>query len=217
LIVGIAGEEIGLFRTSQLSGELIASLEEQSNRAFERAVTILTLMMISKALGITVAELQRGLKRRVEEGGGGRRGDVFEEIRFTAGNIMSPMKQIATTIISVSCLLGLLFIAPSALAKKAKPKSRTSQTPLAKTDATFQNDTRAALRDITTELKTKVTQDELKAIGDDLKKVEQKADETAVEVRIGMLVGAAIAVVLGVLIYRLFSRIVPDSGKLSIT
>ncbi len=38
LIVGIAGEGIGLFRTSQLSGELIASLEEQSNRAFERAV-----------------------------------------------------------------------------------------------------------------------------------------------------------------------------------
>jgi hypothetical protein len=45
---------------------------------------------------------------------------VFEEIRFTAGNIMSPMKQIATTIISVSCLLGLLFIAPSALAKEGE-------------------------------------------------------------------------------------------------
>jgi ABC-type transport system involved in cytochrome bd biosynthesis fused ATPase/permease subunit len=142
---------------------------------------------------------------------------VFEEIRLTAGNIMSPMKQIATTIIFVSCLLGLLFIAPSALAKRAKPKSRTSQTAAPKTDATFQNDTRAALRDITTELKAKVTQDDLKAIRDHLEKVEQKADETAVEVRIVMLVGAAIAVVLGVLIYRLFSKIVPDSGKPSIT
>jgi hypothetical protein len=29
--------------------------------------TILTLMMISRALGITVAELLRGLERRVEE------------------------------------------------------------------------------------------------------------------------------------------------------
>jgi tetrahydromethanopterin S-methyltransferase subunit G len=141
---------------------------------------------------------------------------VFEEIRFTTGNIMSPMK-IASSLISLSCILGLLFIAPSALAKRAKPKSRTSQTTGAKTDATFQNDTKAALRDITAELKTKVTQDDLKAIRDDLKKVEQKADETAVEVRIGMLVGAAIAIVLGVLIYRLFSRIRPDSGELSIT
>src|SRR5579864_5835136 len=126
------------------------------------------------------------------------------------------MKQIATTIISVSCMLGLLFIAPSALAKKTKPKSRTSQTAAAKTDATFQNDTRAALRDINAELKAKVTQDDLKAIRDDLKKVEQKADETAVEVRIVMLVGAGIAIVLGVLIYRLFSRM-QDSDKLSIT
>jgi hypothetical protein len=30
--------------------------------------TILTLMMVSRALGITVAELQRGMERRVEEG-----------------------------------------------------------------------------------------------------------------------------------------------------
>jgi tetrahydromethanopterin S-methyltransferase subunit G len=172
-------------------------------------------MMISRALGIS-AELLRGLEKRLRRGGGERRGDCFREIRFTAGNIMSPMKQIATTIISISCILGLLFIAPSALAKKARPKSRTSQTPVAKTDATFQNETRAALRDITTELKTKVTQDDLKGIRDDLKKVEQKADETALEVRIGMLVGAAIAVVLGVLIYRLFSRMA-DSGELSIT
>jgi ABC-type transport system involved in cytochrome bd biosynthesis fused ATPase/permease subunit len=142
---------------------------------------------------------------------------VFEEIRFTAGNIMSPMKQIATTIISVSCLLGLLFIAPSGLAKKARPRSGASKTVVANPNTKFQNDTNAALRDITTELKTKVTQDDLKAIRDDLKKVEQKADETAVEVRIVMLVGAAIAVVLGVLIYRLFSRIGSDSGELSIT
>jgi tetrahydromethanopterin S-methyltransferase subunit G len=142
---------------------------------------------------------------------------VFEEIRFTAGNIMSPMKQIATTIISVSCLLGLLFIAPSALAKRAKTKSGASKTAVANLNVKFENDTKAALRDITGELKTKLTQDDLKSIRDDLKKVEQKADETAFEVRIGMLVGAAIAVVLGVLIYRLFSRIVPDSGKLSIT
>jgi ABC-type transport system involved in cytochrome bd biosynthesis fused ATPase/permease subunit len=142
---------------------------------------------------------------------------VFEGIRFAAGNIMSPMKQIATTIISVSCLLGLLFIAPSALAKKAKAKSGTSKTAVANPKVKFQNDTNAALRDITTELKAKLTQDDLKAIRDDLRKVEQKADETAVEVRIVMLVGAGIAVVLGVLIYRLFSRIAPDSGKLSIT
>jgi len=130
----------------------------------------------------------------------------FEEIRFTAGNIMSPMKQIATTIISVSCLLGLLFIAPSALAKKAKPKSGASKTAAANQDAKFQNDTNAALRDINSELKNKLTQDDLKAIRDDLKRVEQKADETAFEVRIAMLVGAAIAILLGVLIYRLFSR-----------
>ena len=137
---------------------------------------------------------------------------VFEEIRFTAGNIMSPMKQIASSIISVSCILGLLFIEPSALAKRAKPKSGASKTAVANPNVKFE----AALRDITAELKAKVTQDDLKAIRDDLKKVEQKADETAFEVRIGMLVGAAIAVVLGVLIYRLFSRM-PDSGELSIT
>jgi len=119
---------------------------------------------------------------------------------------MSPMKQIATTIISVSCLLGLLFIAPSALAKKAKPKSGASKTAAANQDAKFQNDTNAALRDINSELKNKLTQDDLKAIRDDLKRVEQKADETAFEVRIAMLVGAAIAILLGVLIYRLFSR-----------
>jgi len=141
---------------------------------------------------------------------------VFEEIRLTARNIMSPIKQIATTIISVSCLLGLLVIAPSALAKKGK-SSRASKTAVANPNTKFQNDTNAALREITGELKTKLTQDDLKGIKDDLKKVEQKADETAFEVRIAMLVGAAIAVVLGVLIYRLFSRIVPDSGKLSIT
>jgi hypothetical protein len=141
---------------------------------------------------------------------------VFEEARFTAGNIMSPMK-LASTIISVSCILGLLFIEPSALAKRAKPKSRTSQTAVANPNVKFENDTRAALRDITTELKTKVTQDDLKGIRDDLKKVEQKADETAFEVRIGMLAGAGIAIVLAVLIYRLFSRIVPDSDRLSIT
>ena len=128
------------------------------------------------------------------------------------------MKQIVTTVVSVSCLLGLLFIAPSALAKKAKPKSGASKTAAANPNTKFQNDTNAALRDITAELKTKLTQDDLKAIRDDLKKVEQKADETAFEVRIAMMVGAAIALVLGVLIYRLFSRIVPDSGKsLSIT
>jgi hypothetical protein len=40
LIVGIAGEGLGLFRTSQLSGELIASLEEQSNQTFERAIKV---------------------------------------------------------------------------------------------------------------------------------------------------------------------------------
>jgi tetrahydromethanopterin S-methyltransferase subunit G len=140
---------------------------------------------------------------------------VFDEIRFTAGIIMSPMK-LASTIIFVSCILGLLFIAPSAQAKKARPKSGASKTAAVKRDGTFQNDTRAALRDINAELKAKVTQDDLKAIRDDLKKVEQKADETAVEVRIGMLVGAAIAIVLGVLIYRLFSRM-QDSDKLSIT
>jgi ABC-type transport system involved in cytochrome bd biosynthesis fused ATPase/permease subunit len=127
------------------------------------------------------------------------------------------MKQIATPIIFVSCLLGLLLIAPSALAKKARPKSGASKTSAANPNVKFQNDTNAALREVTAELKTKVTQDDLKGIRDDLKKVEQKADETAVEVRIAMLVGAGIAVVLGVLIYRLFSRIVPDSGKLSIT
>jgi ABC-type transport system involved in cytochrome bd biosynthesis fused ATPase/permease subunit len=143
---------------------------------------------------------------------------VFEEIRFTAGNIMSPMKQIATTIISFSCILGLLLIEPSALAKRAKPKSGASKAAAAKTDATFQNDTKAALRDITTELKAKVTQDDLKAIRDDLRKVEQKADQTAVEVRIVMLVGVGIAIVLGVFIYRMSSRITPESGKpLSIT
>ena len=130
---------------------------------------------------------------------------------------MSPMKQIATTIIPVLCLLGLLIIASSALAKKAKPKSRASKTAVTNPNTKFENDTKAALRDITGELKTKLTQDDLKGIRDDLKKVGQKADETAFEARIGMLVGAAIAVVLGVLIYRLFSRIVPDSGKLSIT
>ena len=141
---------------------------------------------------------------------------VFEEIRFTAGNIMSPMK-LATTIISVSCILGLLFIEPSALAKRAKPKSGASKTAAANPNVKFENDTKAALRDITTELKAKVTQDDLKAIRDDLRKVEQKADETAVEVRIVMLVGAGIAIVLGVFIYRLFSRM-PDSGEaLSIT
>ena len=143
---------------------------------------------------------------------------VFEEIRLTARNIMSPMKQIATTIISVSCLLGLLFIAPSALAKRAKPKSGASKTAAANQDAKFQNDTKAALQDINSQLKNKLTQDDLKAIRDDLKKVEQRADETAFEVRIGMLVGAAIAVVLGVFIYRLSSRIRPESGEnLSIT
>jgi len=126
------------------------------------------------------------------------------------------MKQTARTVISIWCLLGLLVIAPPALAKKAKA-SRASKTAVANPNAKFQNDTNAALRDITGELKTKLTQDDLKGIRDDLKKVEQKADETAFEVRIGMLVGAAIAVVLGVLIYRLFSRIAPDSGRLSIT
>jgi len=74
------------------------------------------------------------------------------------------------------------------------------------------------LREITGELKTKLTQDDLKGIKDDLKKVEQKADETALEVRIAMLVGAGIAVALGVFIYLLFSRIRLDSGEtLSIT
>ena len=130
---------------------------------------------------------------------------------------MSPMKQIATTIISVSCLLSLLFIAPSALAKKARP-SRTSKTAAANPNVKFQNNTNAALREITGELKTKLTQDDLKGIKDDLKKVEQKADETALEVRIAMLVGAGIAVALGVFIYRLFSTIRLDSGEtLSIT
>ena len=130
---------------------------------------------------------------------------------------MSPMKQIATTIISVSCLLSLLSIAPSALAKKARP-SRTFKTAAANPNVKFQNDTNAALREITGELKTKLTQDDLKGIKDDLKKVEQKADETALEVRIAMLVGAGIAVVLGVFIYRLFSTIRLDSGEtLSIT
>jgi tetrahydromethanopterin S-methyltransferase subunit G len=103
------------------------------------------------------------------------------------------------------------------VAKRAKAKSGASKTAVANPNTKFQNDTNAALRDITGELKTKLTQDDLKNIRDDLKKVEQKAEETASEVRIGMLVGAAIAVVLGVLIYRLFSRIVPDSDKLSIT
>jgi hypothetical protein len=129
------------------------------------------------------------------------------------------MKQAATTIISALCLLTLLFIEPSALAKKAKPKSRTPKTAVANSTVKFQNDTNAALQEIAGELKTKLTQDDLKGIRDDLRKVEQKADETALEVRIAMLVGAAIAVVLGVLIYRLFSRAMPDSGKpnLSIT
>jgi len=80
-------------------------------------------------------------------------------------------------------------------------------------NAKFQNDTNAALREITGELKTKLTQDDLKGIKNDLRKVEQEADETALEVRIVMLVGAGIAVVLGVLIYRLFVRIMPDSDK----
>ena len=142
---------------------------------------------------------------------------AFEQICLTARNIMSPMKQIATTIIPVLCLLSLLFIASSAQAKKAKPKSRASKSAAVNSNVKFENDTKAALRDITTELKAKLTQDDLKGIRDDLKKVEQKADETAVEVRIGMVVGASIAIVVGVLIYRLFSRIVPDSGKLSIT
>jgi hypothetical protein len=123
------------------------------------------------------------------------------------------MKQTATTIISVSCFLGFLFLAPSALAKKGKVKSRTSKTEAANQNAKFQNDTNAALREITGELKTKLTQDDLKGIKNDLRRVEQEADETALEVRIVMLVGAGIAVVLGVLIYRLFVRIMPDSDK----
>jgi len=81
----------------------------------------------------------------------------------------------------------------------------------------FENDTKAALRDITTELKAKVTQDDLKSIRDDLRKVEQKADETGVEVRIVMLVGAGIAILLGVFIYRLFSRMRDSGEALSIT
>ena len=129
---------------------------------------------------------------------------------------MSPMK-IASTIISLSCILVLLFIAPSALARKAKPKSGAFKTAAANRNTKFQNDTNAALRDITTELKAKVTQDDLKAIRDDLRKVEQKADETAVEVRIVMLVGAGIAILLGVFIYRLFSRMRDSGEALSIT
>jgi len=128
------------------------------------------------------------------------------------------MKRIATTIISVSCLLSLLFIAPSALAKKSKAKSQTSKTAAVNPNVKFENDTNAALRDITGELKTKLTQDDLKGIRDDLKKVEQKVDEAAFEIRIVMLAGVGIAIVLGVFIYRLSSRITPDSGKtLSIT
>ena len=132
---------------------------------------------------------------------------------------MLPMKQTATTIISVSCFLGFLFVAPSALAKKSKIKSRTSKTEVANQNAKFQNDTNVALREITGELKTRLTQDDIKGIKDNLRKVEQEADETALEVRIVMLVGAGIAIVLGVLIYRLFVRTMPDSAKrtLSIT
>jgi hypothetical protein len=126
------------------------------------------------------------------------------------------MKHIATTIISVSCLLGLLFIEPSALAKKARPKPGASKAAVVNQDATFQSDTKAALRDINSQLKTKLTQDDLKSIKDDLQKVEQKADETAFEVRIVMLAGAAVVLVLCLFIYRLFSRIPPDS-TLSIT
>jgi len=101
--------------------------------------------------------------------------------------------------------------------EEARP-SRTSKTAAANPNVKFQNDTNAALREITGELKTKLTQDDLKGIKDDLKKVEQKADETALELRIAMLVGAGIAVALGVFIYRLFSTIRLDSGEtLSIT
>jgi len=65
------------------------------------------------------------------------------------------------------------------------------------------------LREIKDELKTKLTQADLNVIKDDLKKVEQKADETAFEMKIVMLVGGVIALVLGVFINRLLARIRP--------
>lgn len=65
------------------------------------------------------------------------------------------------------------------------------------------------MREIKDELKTKLTQADLNVIKDDLKKVEQKADETAFEMKIVMLVGGVIALVLGVFINRLLARIRP--------
>lgn len=120
---------------------------------------------------------------------------------------MWPMKTFATTMLSVSCFLGLLFIEPSALAKKVRAHVPKAQ--VAEQAGAFQKDTTAALRDIKDELKTKLTQADLTAIKDDLKKVEQKTDETAFGMKIVMLVGGGIALVLGVFINRLFVRIRP--------
>jgi hypothetical protein len=121
---------------------------------------------------------------------------------------MWPMKKFATTMLSASCFLGLLFIEPSAFAKKVRAHVPKAQG--AEQASTFQKDTTAALRGITDELKTKLTQADLNGIKDDLKKVEQKADETAFEMKIVMLVGGVIALVLGVFINRLFARIRPN-------
>jgi hypothetical protein len=107
--------------------------------------------------------------------------------------------------------LGFLLAPPSTLAKNAKGKSHTSKTALTEENVKFKSDTNATLQIMAGELKTKLTQDDLKGIREGLKKVEEKADETAFEMKIVMLVGAGVAFVLGVFINRIFARIIPDS------
>lgn len=126
------------------------------------------------------------------------------------------MKSIAISSLCAFTLLSALLLG---LSEPVLSKSHTAKKQVADQNVTFQNQTNATLRDMSGELRSKLTQEDLKGIREQLRKVEEKSDETAFQMKVVMLIGGGIAFVLGVLVTRLFSRIIPDSGKpdLSIT
>jgi hypothetical protein len=127
------------------------------------------------------------------------------------------MKDTVITILSIFCFLAILFIQPSAIGKKATPRARTSKASVGEQNVNFQSQTNTSLRDIMDQLQTKVSKQDLKGIQDAINRAEKRADETAFEMKIVMLVGGGIVIVLGVLIKRLFARITPESGKQSLS
>jgi hypothetical protein len=111
-------------------------------------------------------------------------------------------------LLCAAALFTLFAAEPSEQGTKGGP--RISKTQLADEQTAFRSKTADDIGNIKAQLATKIEEKNLKSIREDLDHVKEKATETAFEMNVVILVGTGGAFLLGVVVTRLVSVLIPD-------